>query len=52
MKPSISEIDRIRKHVAQCYNLPYGTSEIDDKRIKLKISVNTDGSVQSTIHHG
>ena len=48
MKPSISEIDRIRKHVAQCYNLPYGTNEIDDKRIKLKISVNTDGSVQST----
>ena len=48
MNPSISEIDRIRKHVAQCYNLPYGTSEIDDKQIKLKISVNMDGSVQST----
>lgn len=46
--PSISEIDRIRNHVAQCYNVPYGTSQIDDKRIKLKIRLDTDGSVKST----
>ena len=43
-KATISELDILRSHVAQCWNVPYSANEMN-KIVKLKIFTNPDGSV-------
>jgi outer membrane biosynthesis protein TonB len=43
-KATISELDILRTHVAQCWNVPYSANEMN-KIVKLKIFTNPDGSV-------
>ena len=43
-KATASELDILRYHVAQCWNVPYSANQMN-KIIKLKIFTNPDGSV-------
>ena len=43
-KATASELDILRYHVAQCWNVPYSANQME-KIIKLKIFTNPDGSV-------
>ena len=43
-KATISELDILRSHVAQCWNVPYSANEMN-KIVKLKIFTSPDGSV-------
>jgi len=43
---SISEIDAVRRQIAQCWNVPAGAKDAEDLYIEIVLQMNADGSVR------
>lgn len=44
---SISEIDRIRRHIESCWNVPAGARDAQDLVVELRLVMNPDGRARS-----
>lgn len=42
---TLSEVDHVRKQIAQCWNLPAGTRDAENAKIEIAVTMNKDGSV-------
>ncbi|WP_193188456.1 energy transducer TonB [Nisaea sediminum] len=45
-KVSVSEIDAVRRQIAQCWNVPAGAKDAGDLYIEIALQMNADGSVR------
>ena len=43
---TISEIDLVRRQIAECWNLPAGAKDAEDLIIEISLSMNPDGTVR------
>lgn len=43
---SISEIDLVRRQIAQCWNLPAGAKDAHKMTVEIKVTMNIDGTVR------
>ncbi|MEK7820919.1 MAG: energy transducer TonB, partial [Pseudomonadota bacterium] len=43
---SISEIDLVRRQIAQCWNLPAGAKDAHKMTVEIKVAMNIDGTVR------
>lgn len=46
-KISLSEIDALRQHIAQCWNPPIGAQDAENLKIEIKVTMNPNGTPQA-----
>jgi len=48
-KVSISEIDAVRRQIAQCWNVPAGAKDAEDLYIEIALQMGADGTVRDAL---